>query len=252
MLDFKQREPATENLIPKCDEINKEETVHQECPGITINTGSEKEEVNKRGTEGKRKYEDVYRSGNFGVTLGRINTTVGKKWMLFHAITSSLTFILTISGNILLAKYYTIILLSDYTIFATWFVSVLSLIATVIGFYLFSNLETIGCPYRMLIILRALSTATLFFILCTIPNIVGIIFDPKLQVGFIDEAAAIAIKTNYGLILILFVFCIVSNYVILTYWSGWFCGKCNIYIEGEELAPGVLDPPSNKKFRLIV
>ena len=252
MLDFKQREPATENLLPKSDETDKEETVHQECPNITINVESEKEEVNKRGTERKRKYEDVYRSGNFGVTLGRINTTIGKKWMLFHAITSSLTFILTISGNILLAKYYTIILLTNSTIFTTWCFSVLSLTATVIGFYLFSNLETIEYPYRMLITLRALSTAALFFIACTVPNILGIIFDPKLQVGFINEAAVIPIKTNYGLILILFVFSVVSNYAILTYWNGWFCGKCNMYIEGEELAPGVLDPPSNKKIPLIV
>ena len=83
----------------------------------------------------------------------------------------------------------------------------------------------------MLIALRASSTAGLFFIACTVSNILGITFDPKLQVGLINEVAAIAIKTNYGLILILFVFCIVSNYAILTYWNGWFCRKCNYILK---------------------
>ena len=79
MLDIKQRGPATENSLLKYDIMDKEEIVHQECPAVTTNIESEKEKVYKRGTEGKPRYEDIYRCGNFGVTLGRINTTIGKK-----------------------------------------------------------------------------------------------------------------------------------------------------------------------------
>ena len=256
MSDNKLEEPVTQEPNSESKTKDREENDAQKGSSATIDIESGNERTSEDNYQsGKNTYEDIYRSGNFGIALGRVNTKIGKQWILVHAIISSLILTLTISGNVLLKKYYTVSVLDDLAIAFTWCISILSLISTVIGLYLFQNLKGIGYPYRILMTLRFSAIFTNVFILFAV-IFVAIILASKTEKAFIGETEATGIKANYGLMMILFIFGMFSNTAFSCNACGGACcndcgcGEWCIYSEGEELAPGVPNPPSTAKFQM--
>ena len=258
MSDNKLEEPVTEEPNSEFKGKDREDNDFQKRSSATRNIESENERtgaLEDNYQSGKNTYEDIYRSGNFGIALGKVNTNIGKRWILVHAIISSLVLILTISGNVLLKKYYTVSVLDDLAIAFTWCISILSLISTVIGLYLFRNLKVIGYPYRFLMALRFSAVFTNVFILFAV-IFVAIILASKTEKAFIGETEASGIKANYGLMMLLFIFGMFSNTAFSCNACGGACcndcgcGEWCIYSEGEELAPGVPNPPCTTKFQM--
>ena len=259
MSDNKLEEQVSQEPNSESKAKDRENNGFQKRSGATIDIESENRRTHTcedNHQSGKNTYEDIYRSGNFGIALGRVNTNIGKRWMLLHAIISSLILILTISGNVLLKKYYTVSILDDLAIAFTWCISILSMISTIIGLYLFQNLKVIGYPYRILMTLRFSAVFTNIFILFAV-IFVAVILASKTEKAFIGETEATGIKANYGLMMILFIFGMFSNTAFSCNACGGACcndcgcGQWCIYSEGEELVPGVPNPPSTAKFQMV-
>jgi len=216
-----------------------------------------------QGNRGESKYLDEYRVGNFGVTLGKLDLGIGKRWNLVLCVSSLLSLVLTICGHIVLSKNtVSNSIIIELALAFTWCTCILTILLTLSLFYINRKLPSLNHPYAVLIWTRFIAIFNCIFISFTmifVGIIIGIPSDNKTYVNRGEDNASVAVKAIYALLLIIdFVIfigsCTVTSSVACAVCCDELscCGHWCMYGEGTELAPGVPDPPSQEKWALCV
>ena len=207
-----------------------------------------------------RTYEDMYRTGNFGVLLGKVNSTRAKRWLLVHASCTTLMFLLTITGSSLLKYYIPHPFFKSAILGYTWTASSLGVISAAVGAYFFWRLPMLSRPFALLMIFRLLVVLNWIVNLSFGWVFTIVIVNAGEEMFFgLSKSGIGFLKFTYAVITILMlVECVVSHAFVFHWWnccSGFpdVCKCCSpwcVYDKGEEIAPGVPNPPSSRYFFL--
>lgn len=203
-------------------------------------------------------YEDTYRTGNFGITIGKVSQTRGLKWALVHMGLTVIMLLLTVIGTALLAEYYNSNVLRGLAVGFTWSNSIVGVLSGILAVFFFRRLTRMKRPYAFLMAVRFMAIINWVLLLFSLV-FVPIIIASKGEKAFSASGATIAvIKTVYILfVAALAVEMVVSfSFVCSPVWSDACdscscCGACCIYTEGEEIAPGVPNPPSQERWQMV-
>ena len=203
-------------------------------------------------------YEDTYRAGNFGITLGKVSRTRGLKWALVHMGLTVLMLLLTVIGTALLAEYYNSKILRGLAVGFTWSNSIIGVLSGVLAVFFFRRLTTMRRPYAFLMTVRFMAIINWVLLLFSLVFVPIIIASKREKAFSASSATTAAIKAVYILfVAALAVEMIVSfSFVCSPGWSDACdscscCGACCIYTEGEEIAPGVPNPPSQERWQMV-
>ena len=258
---------GTANLAVAENENENKETLTAET-----NAGFNDNDVDDRASQDSREhvittqppstqelgYEDVYRGGNFGLTLGKVNQGRGLKWAFTHFGLSVLMLILTIVGTALLVEYYNSNVLRSLAIGFTWSNSLFGVLSGVSAVFFFRRLTKLRRPYAFLMLVRFMAIFNWVFLLFSI-IFVPIIIASKGEKAFSASTGTVAvIKAIYIIIVAAVVIELVVSFsfVCSPSWSDACdscscCGACCIYKEGEEIAPGIPNPPSQERWEMV-
>jgi len=200
-------------------------------------------------------YEEVYRTGNFGIVLGKLNIRLARKWMIAHSICTLAIFILTIIGTILLNKFYTGGTFTNIVLSITYLSSIFGVSSAAVGGYFFWNMKILSRPYAVFMTLRFLAIINWVFVFIGIFLVLVVIVsanNPKNRYVWIATSSEIA--ASKAIYIIMLILMLVEMVVSFTFVSSpgcsdvcnecSCCGPCCMYEAGEEIAPGVANPPS--------
>ncbi|EDO39705.1 predicted protein [Nematostella vectensis] len=237
----------TTNKQDKEGQVNGSQGVEIDIEG---NHATETDPANP--ASGEPCYEDVYRTGNFGIMLGKVDIPIGKKWVIAQAMRSALLLVMTLAGTILLAEHYPIAVLRDLAVSFAWVATIFASMTTVEGVYFFWWIEKNQHPYAWLMVLRY--TAVVSFVVNCLPSwlfaclIAG--SNTEKFVGLSGTEVALVKGVWCGVIILE----MLEGFLCWAFlWNPrWTtlsdcCKTCCIYRPGEEIAPGVPDPPSQQK-----
>lgn len=198
-------------------------------------------------------YEKVYRTGNFGEKLGMVNQENGLRWMKIHTACMALMFIFNIIGSVMLKYYYGINILSNLAMGLTWAIWVLGASCAAVGLYFFMNLKTLRRPFALFMTMRFFAIFTWTAVLLGITFVLIILGSKKNMLGTESEIAGM--KTIYSFIAIIMILEMVISFMFVCGPScADICKICMccemycIYSEGQEIAPGVANPPSQQRW----
>eukprot|EP00794_Sanderia_malayensis_P019566 gene19566-21497_t len=264
-----RKDAEREEETRKSDHGSQEKltTVEIEIDGLS--NGEERDQTGKNSSENvittqpsanfSSTYEDVYRSGNFGLTLGKVNQARGLKWAFAHMGLTSSMLLLSIIGTGLLMEYYNVKLLRDLAIGFTWSNSILGVLSGALAVYFFRNLKKLRQPYAMLMTVRFMAVFNWVLLMLSL-IFVMLIAASKGQKAYPGPTSTAAItKTVYAIICIIVIIELVVSFVfVFSPACSEFCdacsccgGECCIYSEGEEIADGVPNPPSQERWQMV-
>ena len=258
---------STSNLA-----VAENENENQETLTAANNVGFNDNDVDDRASQDSREhvittqptatqelaYEDVYRGGNFGVTLGKVNQGRGLKWAFTHLGLSVLMLLLTIVGTALLVEYYNSNILRSLAIGFTWSNSLFGVLSAASAVFFFRRLTKLRRPYAFLMLVRFMAIFNWVFLLFSI-IFVPIIIASKGEKAFTASTQTVAvIKAAYILLVaaVAIELVVSFSFVCSPSWSDACdscscCGACCIYTEGDEIAPGIPNPPSQERWEMV-
>ena len=236
---------AQTHVADPCDAIITVQPSSVVCPeasSLTTDTNTQEKVV----------YENVYRTGNFGVMLGKINLRRAKKWTNTHLLCSIVIFLLAITGHILLDAYYP----KNFRrviISLIWTSALLGICSAGLATYFFRHIHNLSRPYAVYMSMRFLITINWVFV-CFGVIFAGITPTIVSTDWAGTNSALAATKAVYWMLFLLMLIELVVSFSLV---SGpncsavcnecSCCGACCVYEEGEMIAPGVANPPSQEK-----
>ena len=247
----------------KCGEISNEKSVAIDMEFANeekTNSVDSKENVvtTEPLSAGSLTYEDAYRAGNFGITLGKVDQTRGFKWALVHMGLTSLMMLLTIVGTGLVVEYYKGKLLGNLAIGFTWINSLFGIASALLAWHFFRNLKKMHRPYAFLMGVRFMAIFNWTLLLLSVIFVSLIAASDRVKAFTGSDAIVTLIKAAYTIIIIIMIVEMVVSFSFLCSpkWSELCnvcscCGPCCIYSEGEEVAPGEPNPPSQETWQLV-
>ena len=203
-------------------------------------------------------YEDVYRSGNFGITLGKVNQPRGLKWAFAHMGLTSLMLLFTVIGTGLVSEYYNSKILRDLALGFTWTNSLFGVISGLLTVHFFRNLKKLRRPYAILMTVRFLAIFNWILLMFSFIFVLIIVVSqgPKAYPGAAITTAIT--KAVFGIIAAIAVIELVVSFTFVCSPAMSelcemcsCCGPCCIYSKGEEIAPGVPNPPSQERWEMV-
>ena len=220
-------------------------------PQQTSNSSQSPTLENSNGT-----YEDVYRTGNFGIRIGRVNLTRGKRWLMAHAACALFMFVFTLIATVLL-KHFTVAVFKNFVLGYSWAASLLGVSSAALGAYFFLRLPMLSHPYAVLMTFRFLAVfnwiANLAF--GWLFTILIALADKEKFVGLSDTGIGFLKAVCVGITIIMILEMVISFAFVFAWWGFCpafpdlckCCAESCVYDQGQEIAPGVLDPPSSLK-----
>ena len=156
----------------------------------------------------------------------------------------------------MLKYYYGINILSELAMGFTWAIWALGASCAAVGLYFFMKLKTLRRPFALFMTVRFLAIFTWTAILLGITFVLIILNSRRNMLG--TESDIAGMKTIYSFIAIIMILELVISFMFV---CGASCAEiCNmcmccemycIYSEGQEIAPGVANPPSQQKWEQV-
>ena len=183
-------------------------------------------------------YDDVYRTGNFGMFFGKINRSRGFKWMYAHLFLTSLILFFTIIITGLLNGYfrYNMGKTCDVILGFLWTNSLIGLISGLSNFYFIRNYDKLQKPLRFLLLVRFFAILN-FTALCMSFLIGTLLLDAKYD--GVATTPTVMTKLVFSIIYIIIdiEMVVMLSFACIPNCQGCCCPKYCVFEEGEYLAP---------------
>ena len=152
----------------------------------------------------------MYRTGNFGIRIGKVNVAKGKRWLMAHVGCALFMFFLSVTVTALL-KHYTVSFFKHGVMGYTWTATLLELSSAALGAYFFWRLLKLSRPLAVLMSFRLLAVfswmANFFFGWFTIVNELA---DNEKFVGLSDSGIGFLKAICWGITIIMFLETVIS------------------------------------------
>ena len=166
IIEDKTGEDNTDNLMA----IDNEGFPNNEVDDRTSQDSREHVITTQPNSDESIDYEDVYRAGNFGVTLGKVSQTRGLKWAVVHMGLTMTMLLLTVIGTALLVEYYKVAVLRGLAIGFTWSNSIVGLLSGILAVFFFRRLTKLRRPYAFLMTVRFMAIINWVLVQSTLHN----------------------------------------------------------------------------------
>ena len=186
------------------------------------------------------RYEDVYRSGNFGIKFGRIEPFISLRWAYVNVSLALLILLVTIIASAVElgssdCKLETI-LSRDTFLGLLWMNSFMGLVSGILNIYFFRNLQYLRKPFACLMSVKCLAGWNVFVFTCYILFLWVFLF--------CDYPVGTKLLFAFLYILAIMGYCVQWSFLCKPQDPLCCCPDYRIFVDGEEIAPGQPDPPA--------
>ena len=202
-----------------------------------LNNGAISTELSSAGNP---RYEDVYRSGNFGIQFGRIAPFMSLRWAYINLSLALLILLVTIIASAVElgsspCKLDSLVTWSTF-LGLLWMNSFMGVVSGILNIYFFRNLQYLRKPFACLMSVKLLAGWNVFVFT----------FYILFFWAFLFCAYPVGTKLLFAFLYILAImgYCVQWSFLCKPQDPLCCCPDYRIFVDGEEIAPGQPDPPA--------